>query len=64
MREAEKAGASATDGLYFLPYLTGERCPYPDPDARGCFLGLDPSHGRGAMTRRCSRASATAWPCR
>ena len=51
MKEAEKAGASATDGLYFLPYLTGERCPYPDPDARGCFIGLDPSHGRGAMTR-------------
>ena len=51
MKEAEKAGASATDGLYFLPYLTGERCPYPDPAARGCFIGLDPSHDRGAMTR-------------
>ena len=51
IKEAEKADASATDGLYFLPYLTGERCPYADPDARGCFIGLDPSHGRGAMTR-------------
>jgi xylulokinase len=28
------------DGLLFLPYLTGERSPYPDPLARGAFVGL------------------------
>ena len=39
------------DGLHFLPYLTGERCPYPDPDARGCFIGLRRGHDRGAVTR-------------
>ena len=27
------------EGLQFLPYLTGERTPYPDPDARGVFFG-------------------------
>jgi xylulokinase len=27
------------EGLMFLPYLTGERTPYPDPDARGVFFG-------------------------
>lgn len=27
------------EGLLFLPYLTGERTPYPDPDARGTFFG-------------------------
>jgi len=27
------------EGLVFLPYLTGERTPYPDPDARGVFFG-------------------------
>lgn len=27
------------EGLFFLPYLTGERTPYPDPDARGVFFG-------------------------
>ncbi len=28
------------NGVTFLPYLQGERCPHPDPHARGCFLGL------------------------
>jgi len=30
---------AATDGLFLLPYLTGERSPYPDPFARGAFVG-------------------------
>lgn len=29
-----------SNGLIFLPYLTGERTPYPDPLARGAFVGL------------------------
>lgn len=28
------------DGLLFLPYLNGERCPHRNPDLSGCFLGL------------------------
>ena len=40
-----------SEGLYFLPYLTGERTPHPDPNARGCFIGLTPGHGRAEMTR-------------
>ncbi len=28
------------EGLIFLPYLTGERTPYPDANARGVFFGL------------------------
>jgi xylulokinase len=28
------------EGLIFLPYLTGERTPYPDPHARGVFFGI------------------------
>ena len=32
--EAARAGLGS-EGLFFLPYLTGERCPHPDPDARG-----------------------------
>jgi xylulokinase len=39
------------EGLYFAPYLAGERTPYPDPDARGAFLGLGLRHDRGALTR-------------
>jgi xylulokinase len=39
------------EGLVFLPYLTGERSPYPDPLARGAFVGLTSRHTRGHMTR-------------
>jgi xylulokinase len=34
-----------------LPYLTGERTPYPDPNARGVFFGLTLRHGKAHMTR-------------
>ena len=43
--------AAAGSGLYFMPYLTGERSPHPDPDARGAFVGLDVTHDRRHMTR-------------
>ncbi len=39
------------EGLLFLPYLTGERTPYPDPNARGAFIGLTVRHGLPHMTR-------------
>ena len=35
----------------FLPYLTGERMPYSDPNARGVFFGLSLRHGKAHMTR-------------
>ncbi|MGR3198230.1 MAG: xylulokinase [Paracoccus sp. (in: a-proteobacteria)] len=38
-------------GLLFLPYLNGERCPHPDPQARGAFVGLTARHGRADMAR-------------
>jgi xylulokinase len=40
-----------SDGLLFLPYLTGERTPHPDPLARGAFIGLTTRHTRAHMTR-------------
>lgn len=40
-----------SDGLLFLPYLTGERTPHPDPLARGAFVGLTVRHGRTHLTR-------------
>lgn len=43
--------APGSDGLLFLPYLTGERSPHPDPLARGAFVGLTVSHDRRHMTR-------------
>lgn len=48
--EASKV-ACGSEGLQFLPYLTGERTPYPDPLARGAFIGLTLRHGRGHLTR-------------
>jgi xylulokinase len=39
------------EGLVFLPYLTGERCPYPDPLARGAFVGLTLRHTQTHLTR-------------
>jgi len=38
-------------GLLFLPYLSGERMPYPDPFIRGGFLGLTSRHTRSDMVR-------------
>jgi xylulokinase len=40
-----------SEGLFFLPYLTGERTPYPDPLARGAFVGLTVRHAQPHMTR-------------
>ncbi len=43
--------AAGSDGLTFLPYLSGERCPHNDPAARGAFAGLTLSHARAHMAR-------------
>jgi len=40
-----------SEGLLFLPYLTGERTPYPDPLARGAWIGLTIRHCRAHLTR-------------
>jgi xylulokinase len=39
------------DRLLFLPYLTGERTPHPDPLARGAFVGLTVRHTQPHLTR-------------
>ncbi len=50
---AERAARAplGADGLVFLPYLSGERCPIPDPLIRGGFAGLDVAHGRDHLAR-------------
>ena len=40
-----------SDGLLFLPYLTGERTPHNDSNARGVFFGLHLGHTRGHLAR-------------
>lgn len=40
-----------SEGLLFLPYLTGERTPHPDPLARGAFVGLTVRHSQAHFSR-------------
>jgi xylulokinase len=40
-----------SQGLFFLPYLMGERSPILDPRARGTFVGLTSAHGVGHLAR-------------
>jgi len=49
--EEAKQVSAGSEGLQFLPYLSGERTPHPDPLARGAFIGLTLRHQRGHMTR-------------
>ncbi len=48
--EAERVRPGA-EGLFFLPYLTGERTPHNDSSARGVFFGLYLGHTRAHMVR-------------
>jgi len=50
LAEAER-WSPGTETLLFQPYLSGERTPHPDPDARGAFVGLSLRHDRGALVR-------------
>ncbi|HEY0753314.1 MAG TPA: xylulokinase [Ktedonobacteraceae bacterium] len=49
-REAANAPAGS-GGLFFLPYLQGERTPHLDPYARGGWIGLSASHDRRHLVR-------------
>jgi xylulokinase len=50
MEEAQSVPAGS-EGLFFLPYLSGERTPHGDPNARGVFFGLSLRHTRAHMAR-------------
>ena len=49
----EEAAASppGSNGLLFLPYMSGERSPLWDPDAKGVFFGIDFSKTRADFIR-------------
>jgi len=49
-REAATAAAGA-QGLFWLPYLMGERTPHLDPAARGGWIGLTAKHTRADLIR-------------
>ena len=54
---SSQPGAS---GVVFLPYLTGERCPIWNPDAKGVFFGLSEHTTRSDMIRAVAESSAYA----
>ena len=45
------AVAPGSDGVLFLPYLSGERTPHADPNARAAFIGLGLSHTPRPLAR-------------
>ena len=75
LTDEAQAVPAGSEGLFFLPYLSGERTPHADPDARGCFVGLtrrpharppDPrDHGRRDLfDARQPGDHREAWACR
>jgi len=57
--EAARAPAGS-EGLFFLPYLTGERTPHGDPYARGAWIGLTNRHGRPELIRSAMEGASFA----
>ena len=49
-RQAQAAPAGC-EGLFFLPYLTGERTPHADPNAKACWIGIHARTTRNEMVR-------------
>lgn len=51
LTEQAQQAPLGSEGLIFLPYLTGERTPLKDPYARGGFIGLTIRHQRPHLVR-------------
>lgn len=51
MTELASHAPAGSEGLVFLPYLSGERTPYNDPGAKGIYFGMTLRHGREHMIR-------------
>ncbi|WP_309572734.1 xylulokinase, partial [Deinococcus sp.] len=49
-----------SEGVSFLPYLSGERSPLMNPAARAAFTGLSLAHGRGHLVRAVLEGSVAA----
>lgn len=50
LKEVENS-APAEAPLWFLPYLSGERTPHNNPEAKGAFWGLTHEHQRADLCR-------------
>lgn len=60
LSEEAEAVPPGSDGLFFLPYMSGERSPLWDPNARGVFFGLGYDKSRGHLVRAMMEGTAFA----
>ena len=51
MQEIAQRAPIGSGGLFYLPYLQGERMPFNDPHARGAFIGLSRDTSQSHMFR-------------
>ena len=51
MGKSAEQSVPGAHGVVFTPYLTGERCPYPDPNCRASFYGLTLGATKADITR-------------
>ncbi len=51
MTDLARQSPAGANGVVFAPYLSGERCPWPDPHARGVLYGLSLSSTRADVVR-------------
>ncbi|WP_059105996.1 xylulokinase [Shouchella shacheensis] len=49
--ETAQTSTPGAEGLLFLPYLGGERCPVRDPEAKGLLVGLSYSTTKAQIAR-------------
>ncbi|HDS7116377.1 TPA: xylulokinase [Klebsiella aerogenes] len=51
MIAAAQSADDNADPVWFLPYLSGERTPHNNPQAKGVFFGLTHQHGPAELAR-------------
>jgi xylulokinase len=51
LTEEAAAAPAGADGVFWLPYLMGERTPHCDPKARAALIGLSATHTRAHVIR-------------
>ena len=60
MNEEAESVSAGSDGVVFLPYMSGERSPIWDPDAKGVYYGLDFGKTKGHLIRAAMEGTAYA----
>ena len=51
MYKRQQQADESTEPVWFLPYLSGERTPHNNPQAKGVFFGLTHQHGANELAR-------------